>query len=624
MADLKKTGVEIFNIIGGNDNIVQMTHCATRLRFQVKDKGKVDVTKLKKVSGVLDVVEQGGQIQVIIGPDVQIAFRAAEALFTGMSGDQIKETKKSLFERFMTMMMAIINPMVPSIMGAGMVKAVIALLRVGENLGWYNGITDSSTFAILDFIADSAFFFMPMILAFSSAQFFKANVGLAVTLAGVLLHPRFIAMRTTGNPINFIGLPVPLVNYASTLVPIILSVFVQSLVEKWSEKHLPTALKYVVRPMLVLLIVAPISLIVLGPIGYYIGFGLAALINTINTHASWLVPTILGSVYPLLIMVGIHGALAPIAASQLASMGHETVIGPAMLPSNIAQAGASFAVALKSKKGEMRQAAISAGISALMGITEPALFGVTLKLKKPLIAVMIGGGVAGFFAGIMKLVRYSFGSPGIPTLPVFIGENPMNFFKALATMAISFGVTFLITLFLKYETGDEDHAEKTNNKAEVKTAPGHAIITSPVSGRIVPLGEVQDDVFSKEVLGKGIAIIPEENQIIAPFDGTVNVYDSKHAIGIASDDGIELLIHVGLNTVELEGRHFECGLKTDDRVKKGDILIGFDKEAIQKEGYPIITPVIVTNSDAFSVIEDATRGTVKTDQPLLNLKGENA
>jgi PTS system beta-glucosides-specific IIC component len=622
--DLKKTGVEIFNVIGGNENIVQMTHCATRLRFQVKDRGRVDTDKLKKVSGVLAVVDKGGQIQVVIGPDVQIAFRAAEALFVGKPDNQIQEEKKSRFERFTAMVLAIINPMVPSIMGAGMVKAILALLRAGETIGWYSGVVSGSTFAILNFISDAAFFFMPMILAFSSAQYFKANVGLAITLAGVLLHPSFIAMRTAGVPVSFIGLNVPLVNYATTLIPIILTVFLQSLIEKQSERLLPASLKYVIRPMLVLLITAPVSLVALGPLGYYIGFGLAAGIEFLNSHASWLVPTILGTSYPLLIMVGIHGAIAPLAASQLAAMGHETIIGPGMLASNIAQAGASFSVALRSKKGEMRQIAISAGISALMGVTEPALFGVTLKLKKPLIAVMIGGGVAGFFAGIMKLVRYSFGSPGIPTLPVFIGENPMNFFKALATMAISFGVTFLIAFFLKYETGNENRSEKTNSKTEVKAAPGNVIITSPMRGQVVPLEEVQDDVFSKEVLGKGIAIIPEENQIIAPFNGTVNVYDSKHAIGIASDDGIELLIHIGLNTVELEGRHFECGLKTDDRVKKGDILIGFDKEAIQKEGYPIITPVIVTNSDAFSVIEGAVRGIVKAGQPLLSLKGTNA
>ena len=615
--DYKKTGVEAVRAVGGKENISQLTHCVTRLRFQVYNEEKVDFDKLKKIPGVMDVILQGGQIQVVIGPEVQIAYHAANDVLGTTAATDDAAPEGTAFQRFLAMALAIINPMVPAIAGAGMVKAVLTLLQLAQNQGLIS--VAGSTFDILSFCADAAFYFMPMILAFSAAQYFKSNVSLSIVLAGVLLHPNFVAMRAAGEAVTYFGLPVPLVNYASSLLPIILIVYFQSKLERLCEKVIPSCLKFILRPLCVILVMAPVGLIVLGPIGYYISQGLTIAVEYISNIAPWFIPTFFGAFFPLLVTVGLHTATTPVATAQLAAKGYDAINGPAYMASNTAEGAAAFAVACKTKSRKMRQIAISAGISSLMGITEPALYGVNLKLKKPLIAVIIGGGIGGLYAGLTGIHRYGVGATSLAGLPLFLGGNePGDFRNAVITFVISFVATFVITLFMKFDVSPESE-EDTVGYVEKKAEKKSQSLESPVQGKAIALNEVKDEVFSKGILGKGIAIEPTDNKITAPIDGTVMIPDTKHAVGITGDDGLELLIHVGIDTVKLDGKYFTTALKTGDRVKKGDVVLTFDREAMAAESYDTTVMMVVTNSSEYASVEAEAEGSVREGQKLLKL-----
>ncbi len=457
--DYRKVGLNVLDAVGGKDNIKVVTHCATRLRFELKDRNKVDEARLSKMDGVLKTLESSGQYQVVIGPNVNEAYQAIQDVVdTGAKNDETAKDDRSPWAKFLAIITGIFTPIIPAITAAGMVKAVLAILKVA-NLIDVNG----QTYAILNFASDAAFYFMPFMLAASSAKIFKMSSGLAMMLAGILLHPNFKDMVSAGEVVKFAGLPVRLVSYSSTVIPIVLIVFVASYVERFANKILPEVIKFIFRPLIVMLVMIPLSLCVLGPIGAYIGDGIAAFVSFIDSSAPWAIPTLMGIFTPVLVMFGLNNGLLPIATSQLAAQGFETIYGPGMLASNIAQGAASLAVAIKAKEPSTKQTALSTGFTALMGITEPAMYGITLRFKKVLFAVMTGGGVAGLFAGLSGLVRYSFGSPGLATLPVFIGEDPSNFIKALITLALSFVITFTICMFLKLEDS-QDTLDNPNHK----------------------------------------------------------------------------------------------------------------------------------------------------------------
>ena len=470
--DYKKVGLDVLEAVGGKENIVMVSHCATRLRFELKDRKRVDEKKLCEIQGILKTLEANGQFQVVIGPNVTTAYQAIQSVIEcgGVAKNESSpvsgsKDNRSLAAKFLATISGIFTPVIPAITAAGMVKAVLAILKV---LGLID--TTGQTYAILNFSADAAFFFMPFLLAASCAKIFQMSSGLAMMLAGILLHPTFRDMVSSGEAIYLAGIPVRLVSYSSTVIPVILIVFVASYVERFANKILPDVIKYIVRPLIVMLVMIPLSLCVLGPVGAYIGDGIAAAAEAVNGVAPWMIPTLMGIFTPVLVMFGLHNGLMPIATSQLAAQGYETIYGPGMLASNIAQGAASLAVALKAKEPLTKQTALSTGFTALMGITEPAMYGITLRFKRILFAVMAGGGVAGLFSGLTGLVRYSFGSPGLATLPVFIGEDPSNIIKALATVAISFGVTFGLCMVMKLEDTQEplDHQDGKEDEKAVK------------------------------------------------------------------------------------------------------------------------------------------------------------
>lgn len=451
-------------LVGGKENVATVTHCFTRLRFKLKDKSKADLAALKELDGTLDALEVGDQTQVIIGPQVNEVFKEVEKVVgksvadpTPVADDEAAAADGSAKKGFsvgtlLDTVTGIFAPVITAITAGGMVKAALLIM------GLFGLPTDSQEYYILNFISDAVFYFLPILLAFSSANKFGCNPYIAAIVGGVLLHPNWTALVTEAEPVSFFGIPVTLYNYSSSVLPIILTILFMSFVERFAEKVSPNVVKAVLQPLLTLGITAPVALVVIGPIGSWIGGVFATVLTFLDSNVPVLVPTIVGAVCPLLVFAGMHLAIFPsLQTIQRAAMGYETVCGPGMLASNMAIAGATLATAFRVKSVKNREMSISTGITALCGITEPALYGVVFKFHKPLIAGMVGGAVGGLFAGIMHLKRYSFATPGIPALPTFIGDDPNNIIIAIATVAIAFAVAFIVSWFLGV---DEDETAK--------------------------------------------------------------------------------------------------------------------------------------------------------------------
>lgn len=610
--DYKEVGHQVLALVGGKENVVSVTHCATRLRFELRDKSIAQKKALENTPGVISVVDGGGQYQVIIGNEVQTSFKVIQK---EIGHQQVKKSdsngkQESWISRLISVISTTFTPMIPAITGAGMIKAILAILTLTGVL------TDSSqTYIILNTIADAAFYFMPVLLAYGAAIKFEVSPILAITIAGGMLHPNLSALFASGEPISFLGLPVLAADYAGSVLPIIFTVWIMSYVEPFADRVSPSFIKFFTKPMLVLLIMGPLALVIIGPFGTLLNDFVATGAEWINDRASWLIPFLMGGLQPFLVVTGTAWAMTPIATMQLTKNGSEMINGPGMLASNIAQSGATFAVAFKTKNKELKQLAMSTGLTALMGITEPSLYGVTLKLKKPLVASMIGGAIAGLYAGLSGLVRYAFVSPGLAALPAFIGENPMNIVHAIVTCLIAFVVTFIIA----YLIGFEDPEATEEETQELANVSKETIIKSPVKGKAIALSEVNDGVFSKGLLGKGVGLIAEDSTIVSPIEGeVVTVLPSKHAIGLKSKEGVEVLIHVGIDTVNLEGRPFQVFVKEGDHLQIGDPLMIVDFQQIKEEGYDDTIVFVVTNSENFDQIT-ANTGFLSETQTLMTI-----
>lgn len=593
--DYKKTAAEILKLVGGEKNVASVTNCMTRLRFQLRDVKKAEVEALKRLKGVQGVVTKNGQFQVVIGTDVGNVCEEIRKL--GSFEENAKadsEEKNGIIAAFFGTLTAIFQPIIPALAGSGMIKALLALLVATKLVD-----AGSQTYQIFNAFGDALFYFLPFILAFSAAKRFKCNPYVAAVLAGVLLHSSFTGLNT-GDPVNLFGfIPVTMISYGGSVVPILLIVWVQSYIERIANKISPKPVKIFLAPMLTIIVTGIIGITAAGPLGNLVGQVIAVGFNWLNDYAGWVIPVLMGTFCPFFVMTGMHYCFAPIQTIQYATLGYGTILGPGMLASNIAQGTAALVVGFKSKNKDIKQLGISSGVTGLMGITEPALYGINLRLKKPLYASMIGGCAAGLYAGITGIHTYSSTTAGIFALPVYIGgESFSNVVNAAVTIVISMVVTAIAALVIGFDDpAEESEMPPEEEKIPVKAEGIRLTVDSPVTGTVIPLSEVKDDVFSKEVVGKGAAVIPEKGEIVAPEDGTVaSVFDTGHALGMVTGDGIELLIHIGLDTVELKGKYFKTHVKQGDTVKKGQLLITFDIEAIRAAGYDVTTPVLVSNS----------------------------
>ena len=452
--DYRKVAKGILQYVGGKENIIFATHCVTRLRLTLKDRTKANTDKIKGIEGVLGVVDGDAQYQVIIGQEVNNVYNA----FIKLTGEfqksestpKVDEKKETWWSRLLDILAGIFTPIMPIIAGAGMLKALLSILIL---FNWID--TEGNTYYFLTFIADASYYFLPIFLANSAAKKFHTNNYMAMLMGAILLHPSFSALSKTGNYVSVLGLPVKVVTYSSSVIPIILIVFFLSYVEKWVDKITPATIKFIARPILTILIMTPLSFVVLGPLGSLVGDGLVNGLLAIEKIVPWVMPTVIGAFMPFLVMTGMHYSLLPAYVSSLSSLGYETIIGPGNLPSNIAQGAAALCVALKTKNKKFKQLAVSSGITALLGVTEPALFGVNLKLRKPLIATTIGGGLGGLYAGLTGVMRFGGGGAGLAALGLYVGDDPMNLINAIISAAIAFVVTFTIL----WKIGFEDSIE---------------------------------------------------------------------------------------------------------------------------------------------------------------------
>ena len=614
--DYKKLAGEILNYVGGEKNVAQVTHCATRLRFNLVDEKKANADALKSTKGVMGVVSSGGQFQVIIGSDVASVYKPLLELGTFETTAEVHEEEKGKVAKVLDTIAGIFTPIIPAITGAGMLKAVLALLVAFGRID-----TTTQTYAILNFMSDAAFYFLPFLIANSAAKKFKCNPYLAMTIAAIMLHPTFAAMKAAGEAVFFVGIPVKLVSYSSSVIPIILAVWLMSFVEPFADKISPKPIKFFTKPLITMTATGLLALIVVGPLGTILGDYLAMGIKWLDSYASWLVPTVVGIFSPLLVMTGMHYGLIPIGINNIAQFQFDTVVGPGMLASNVASGAASLAVSVKTKDKDFKQLASSAGITGVCGITEPAMYGVHLRTKKSLYGTMIGGGIAGLYLGIMGVGRYTSGSPGLLALPGYIGtEGFTNITHAIIGVVIAIVTTFVATLILyKDETVEEAtpvQEDKEKNEAFTKAAGN--IVCNPIEGTVVSLSTVPDPMFAEEILGKGVAVIPNKDRAVSPVNGeVVNVFDTQHAIGLLSDDGVEVLIHIGVDTVKLGGQHFDAKVKAGDKVCVGDELVAFDSEAIKAAGYSTITSILVTNTPDYADVIGVSGKEMKENEQII-------
>ena len=670
--DYKQLAQAIIDNIGGRSNVKSVVHCATRLRFTLNDASLADTDKISKLKGVLKVVNAGGQYQIVIGPDVpqvyqQIIsighFEAAEAV---ADDEAEKEDTRSPLSRVLEAIASIFQPIIPAITGAGLLKAVMALCTT---FGWLeNG---SQTYVILNAMADAAFYFLPILLAASCAKKFKCNQGTAMALGGILVYPGLTDLMKTvaanGSAIAAAGsaeaavaagtvaegaatsiklfniIPVQVVtSYASSVIPIILGVILMSYVEKLVQKICPKAFKFFFVPFFSLTIAGILTLTILGPLGTWASDLIQIFFTWLKGTAPWIVPTVVGIFSPLLVMTGTHYGLIPIGTNNLTTAGHDAVVGPGMLVSNTAQGAAGLAVAFRSKNPETKQLASSAGFTGVLGITEPVLYGVNLRYTFPLYAAMIGGGVGGLFLGLTGVERFGAGSPGLLVLPVYLptaeaaalGFTMSNFVCALIGVVIAMLVSFIacwIMFGIWAKKGKLDPKELgrvvesagiiVEETKEEETKDNETVIYAPVEGELVDLTTIKDEVFSSLAMGNGVAISPVKGEVKAPFDGIITTFfPTGHAIGMEADNGAEILIHVGMDTVSLDGEGFVPQVKEGDRVKKGQLLLKFDMDVIKAHGLETITPIVLTNTDDLQSVSPVKSGKVTEKDVIISFE----
>lgn len=576
----------IIRYVGGKENISSVSHCVTRLRFVLRDESLVDTDGLENEQGIIGLVRSSGQFQIIIGPEVDQVYKEVQKFV----GDSVtseapvmeKQEVVNLAKQGLDTMISCFVPAIPVIAGSGMIKVLVVLLSFAGLI-----TPESSSYIILNMIGDAVFYFLPLIVCYNAAKKMNVDIFLALAVGAILLHPTLLTLGDEGTTASLFGIGVKIINYSSQALPAIFGVWLLKYVDKFADKISPSIVKVFLRPMISLLIVAPIMLIIIGPATAVIGDGFFALVTIMNKWG-WVAVGLNAALFPIMVLTGTHNVTIPLLVQMFATQGFDAIFLPSGLAANIAEAGAAGAVAFKTKNKALKGTAISATVSALLGITEPALYGVNLRLKRPFVAVLLGSLLGGCYIGFLGITAPTFVTPSLLTIPIFAG-TVSNFILGLTSIPVTFLITFVIT----YMIGFEDIPDKS----QINT------VESPVKGDIIKLEEVRDEAFSTKMMGEGFAVVPSEGRVTSPFDGeVVSIFPTKHAIGLKRFDGLELLIHVGIDTVELKGEHFETQVKQGDRVKKGQLLLTFDPKQIKELGFDTTTMVVVTNSKEFEEI----------------------
>jgi len=623
----------ILKLVGGENNVATLVHCATRLRFKIIDNSKVNQPELEALDGVITVVKGSGQLQVVIGNRVPDVFRAIGAISGLMDDNKNKQmvpeqkNSASLLGRLIDLVSGIFTPLLGAMAAAGVLKGALAIVLAA---GWMTSA--ETTYIILHAASDSLFYFLPMLLAITSARKFETNIFVAVSIAGALIYPSIQQLFTAGNPVTFFGLPVMMMKYTGTVIPIIFSVWLMSIFERFLNRHIHESVRNILTPFFLLTLMVPLTLMTIGPVGVSVSEAVASLFVTIYSVNPIIASALMAAAWQVLVIFGVHWGFVTVFINDISVMGH-SYLKAASSPSVFAQSGALLAVMLRTKDKKLKALAGSSFIASLFGITEPGVYGVTLKLKKPFICAVIAAGFGGAIVGYAKSSAISMGMPGLLTLPIFYGEGFIGF---IIGCIVAFASSLVLTLLVGFDDPALQSAPRSTASAPTPGGKRTAIaettvaanvtpvvdeqIAAPISGTVIPLAVVDDKVFSSGTVGQGFAIVPDEGRVYSPVDGHIaSTFDSGHAIGISSTGGAEILIHVGINTVQLEGQYFQMQVKEGDVVQKGQLLLTFDLDEIKKAGYDTVTPVVVTNSEAWRELHISDKSHSRSGEPVMVL-----
>lgn len=627
--DYKSVARQVLECVGGKDNIVSAAHCATRLRMVIADNNRCSKEKLEQIEGVKGVFEASGQLQVIFGTGVVNKVFQEFAPLAGIDVESTKDdvkkaaaSKQNIFFRAIKSLGDIFVPIIPAIVASGLLMGLLeGLCNV------FPAMAGSSTYTIIHLFSNAAFVFLPILIAISAAKTFGGNIFLGAVIGMIMIHSDLMNAWSVAGATDiptasvWFGLyDIKLVGYQGHVIPVVIAVWLMSTIEKKLHKIVPEIIDLFVTPLVTVLVTGYVTLTIIGPVFVVIE-------NGVLDGAKWLITlpfgigaAIAGAAYAPTVVAGVHHMYNALEAGLLSAEGVNTWM-PIATAANVAQGAAALALSLKTKNQKTRSVALPASLSAFLGITEPAIFGVNLRYVKPFIAGCIGGAAGALVAGIMHVGASAYGITGIFGF-LITTDCTLGY---LLDMVVAAAVAFIISWILYKEKPETVETEETKESA-YDTESEHATevtekdtVYSPMEGKLIPMEEVPDETFASKALGDGVAVIPESGKVYAPFDGQVEmVYDTKHAIGLVSEDGMEMLIHVGINTVELGGKYFTAKAENGQKMKKGDLLLEFDMDGIQKAGYPIVTPVIVTNSDDYEELKLRTSGDVKPGEKIIS------
>lgn len=647
MGKYEELAKEIVRNVGGRENVISLTHCITRLRFKLKDESKAHDQVLKDMEGVVTVMKSGGQYQVVIGnhvPDVYADVLPLLDLEEGAGRKEEEAPKGNLFNRFIDIISGIFQPILGIMAACGMVKGLNAMFVA---MGLY---TDTcGGYMILNAIGDGLFTYLPLFLGYTAAKKFNMKPMLGLVIGAIMCYPSIQGSALEGGEIlytlfkgtifespvytDFFGIPLIGMDYTSTVIPVIFVVYFASKCEKLFNRFIPDLVKFFFVPMLTLLVTIPVGLLVIGPVATFGSNIIAEAVMSVRNFSPMLAGAIVGLTWQILVIFGLHWGFIPVYINNIMTNGYDNVMMP-FFACTFATSAVVLAIFFKTKDKKLKEMALPNFISGIFGVTEPAIYGILLPLKKPFIISCIAGGIGGGFYGAFNFRKFMMGGMGIFEFPAMIEPDGSlgNLYVAVAGALLSMVIAFIATMILykekKTETVEtagsgETRQEVLTEKTEEKKAGSildQCRIASPLKGKVLPLEQMKDDAFASGVLGKGAAVLPEEGKVYVPADGEITtLFPTLHALGMMTKEGVELLIHIGLDTVQLNGEGFKAHVSQGDQVKKGQLLIEFDMDFLEKKGYCLETPVLVTNSDDFLEVAAVAGGQVTPGETLLKV-----
>lgn len=622
--DYEKLAVDIIDAVGGKNNIIKASRCATRLRLVLKETTNEAKENVSNLTGVITVVESGGQFQVVIGTHVGKVFdKIASEL--NLDSNAIEDAPKaSVLNRIIATMSAVFAPFIYILAAAGILQGCLILINMVNP-----SFSSTGTYEVLSFMSWAPFTFLPIFIAITASKHFKCNTFIAVACCVALVSPTWaeIASRIAdGESIKFLGISLAETTYTSSVLPPLFLVWILSYVEKFVDKRLPDVVKALFTPFICMIVMVPLTILAIGPLSDSLATGIANGYNALYNFAPAVAAAVIGGLWQIVVIFGVHWGVTPMCLANYDLYGMDTFQAFQTM-AVIAQAGAVLGVFIKARNKKTKNMALSAGITGIFGITEPAIYGVNLRFKKPFICGCIAGAIGAVVGSFFNIAYYAYA--GLPGLLTVVNAITPNNSKSIIGMLIGAAISFFGAIILVQVIGfGEKETEEKNENNDVNVNEGQPIlnmgikeIKSPISGKVIELEKVNDPVFSSGAMGKGVAIEPIDNKVYAPFDGVIEfIADTKHAIGLLSDDGVEVLIHVGMDTVKMNGKGFDVKTKVNSKVKAGDLLLEFDKSVIEKEGYSLITPIVITNADNYEDKQLNINKEVESGNTIINLK----